>query len=292
VPTRYVDAWRRALSTNQYSVTDYARAVEHGQGVPGLFFKYDIEPIVLTVRERSVPLWQFLVRLAGILGGVWTVAGFSLRVGERIGKVGYEALNGKEESPEQYARAYSSAYDVGYGAVPSTVSQRPQRPSGPTPYGSVRSTSQKWMERGSEAVVGGAREAWNAASTLSLPGQGHRKTESVQQRIFSGESQQYTGGGADSDIHRRGRASALVDVRDALRSVLEPMLLRNATPVIRHGAAKAREGAAAHGLRRRRGAQVGGKYSATVQEGVRRRPHSRTGGGDGGETVWRDGTRE
>jgi hypothetical protein len=36
----------------------------------GIFFKYDIEPMSLTIRERTTTLLQFLVRLAGIVGGI------------------------------------------------------------------------------------------------------------------------------------------------------------------------------------------------------------------------------
>ncbi|KAL8286631.1 hypothetical protein RQP46_004159 [Phenoliferia psychrophenolica] len=66
VSTTYVDARRRVLETSQYSVTDMSRETEHGKGVPGIFFKYDIEPMSLTIRERTTTLIQFLVRLAGI----------------------------------------------------------------------------------------------------------------------------------------------------------------------------------------------------------------------------------
>jgi hypothetical protein len=37
---------------------------------PGIFFKYDIEPVSLTIRERTTTLVQFLIRLAGIVGGI------------------------------------------------------------------------------------------------------------------------------------------------------------------------------------------------------------------------------
>lgn len=64
-----------------------SRQTEHGRGVPGepidilflylanrvdpgIFFKYDIEPMHLTIRERTVTLLDFLVRLAGIIGGI------------------------------------------------------------------------------------------------------------------------------------------------------------------------------------------------------------------------------
>lgn len=89
VSTTYIDAGRRLLNTNQYSVTDMSRVTEHGRGVPGscsfvrakvrmltiqscigIFFKYDIEPMHLTIRERTTTFLNFLVRLAGIIGGV------------------------------------------------------------------------------------------------------------------------------------------------------------------------------------------------------------------------------
>lgn len=37
VPTRYINASGRKVDTNQYSVTDYVRVIEHGKGVPGSF---------------------------------------------------------------------------------------------------------------------------------------------------------------------------------------------------------------------------------------------------------------
>ncbi|KAK4050704.1 hypothetical protein OIV83_003430 [Microbotryomycetes sp. JL201] len=70
VSTTYIDAKRRVLHTSQYSVTDMSRVTEHGKGVPGIFIKYDIEPMALTIRERTTTLLQFLVRLAGIVGGI------------------------------------------------------------------------------------------------------------------------------------------------------------------------------------------------------------------------------
>ncbi|GAA5944448.1 hypothetical protein JCM1841_000796 [Sporobolomyces salmonicolor] len=82
VSTTYVDARRRILHTNQYSVTDMSRETEHGRGVPGIFFKYDIEPMSLTVRERTTTLVQFLVRLAGIIGGILVCSDFGFRTAD------------------------------------------------------------------------------------------------------------------------------------------------------------------------------------------------------------------
>ncbi|GAA5909749.1 Erv41p [Sporobolomyces salmoneus] len=82
VSTTYIDARRRILHTNQYSVTDMDRTTEHGKGVPGIFFKYDIEPMSLTIRERTTSLLQFLVRLAGIVGGVLVCSDFGFRTAD------------------------------------------------------------------------------------------------------------------------------------------------------------------------------------------------------------------
>ena len=49
-------------------MTDYSRVVEHGRGVPGIFFKFDLEGLSMTVEERTTTLYQFLIRLAGVIG--------------------------------------------------------------------------------------------------------------------------------------------------------------------------------------------------------------------------------
>ncbi|KPV74087.1 uncharacterized protein RHOBADRAFT_54648 [Rhodotorula graminis WP1] len=82
VSTTYINAARRLLHTNQYSVTEMSRTTEHGKGVPGIFFKFDIEPMALTVRERTSSLVQFLVRLAGIVGGILVCSDFGFRTAD------------------------------------------------------------------------------------------------------------------------------------------------------------------------------------------------------------------
>ncbi|WVF71351.1 hypothetical protein IAT40_006155 [Kwoniella sp. CBS 6097] len=97
VPTTYIDASRRKLVTSQYAVTDYSRSFEHGKGIPGIFFKYDLEAMALTVRERTTTLYQFLIRLVGVIGGVWTVASFGLRVFNRAQKEMSKSVVGKDK---------------------------------------------------------------------------------------------------------------------------------------------------------------------------------------------------
>lgn len=67
VSTSYVDARRHKLETNQYSVTDLSRQTEHGKGVPGIFFKYDIEPMKLTIKERTTVSSSCIIYRSGCL---------------------------------------------------------------------------------------------------------------------------------------------------------------------------------------------------------------------------------
>ncbi|XP_028411434.1 endoplasmic reticulum-Golgi intermediate compartment protein 2-like isoform X2 [Dendronephthya gigantea] len=71
-------SWRNELKTNQYSVTQRSRKINHAggsHGVSGVFFKYDLSSILVRVREVHRPFWQFLVRLCGIVGGIFATSG-------------------------------------------------------------------------------------------------------------------------------------------------------------------------------------------------------------------------
>lgn len=54
------------------------RVINHAagsHGVSGIFMKYDISSLMVKVTEQHMPLWQFLVRLCGIIGGIFTTTG-------------------------------------------------------------------------------------------------------------------------------------------------------------------------------------------------------------------------
>lgn len=77
VPTE-VRTYKANMDTYQFSVTDHNRPINHGEGshgVPGIFVKYDLSPLLIRVREVHKPFWMFLVQLCGIVGGIFSVSG-------------------------------------------------------------------------------------------------------------------------------------------------------------------------------------------------------------------------
>lgn len=84
VPTTYIAPRSEPLHTNQYSVTHYERKVTHNVGVPGIFFKFDIEPVRLTIIQRTTTLGQFFIRWVGVVGGVFVCASWALRATDRV----------------------------------------------------------------------------------------------------------------------------------------------------------------------------------------------------------------
>ncbi|KAI9264778.1 endoplasmic reticulum vesicle transporter-domain-containing protein [Sporodiniella umbellata] len=95
VPTTYYDRYHQALHTNQYAVTDTHKVFQEGQAVPGIFFKYEIEPISVQISEESQQSFlHFIVRLCGIIGGsvatvgtVYKVLGFAFTGGNAKSKL-------------------------------------------------------------------------------------------------------------------------------------------------------------------------------------------------------------
>jgi hypothetical protein len=66
------------LKTFQYTTSERDRAIDHNQnshGMPGIYFKYDIDAICVKVVDDTIPLWKFLIRLCGIIGGIFATSG-------------------------------------------------------------------------------------------------------------------------------------------------------------------------------------------------------------------------
>ncbi|KAJ3020500.1 hypothetical protein HKX48_000704 [Thoreauomyces humboldtii] len=86
VPTIYIDTNRafgqKVVLTSQYAVTDYQRSIDERSqgGVPGVFIKYEIEPISVRITESRMGFLGFLTRFCGILGGIFVSVGLLLDV--------------------------------------------------------------------------------------------------------------------------------------------------------------------------------------------------------------------
>uniref|UniRef100_A0A8P4KJJ1 Endoplasmic reticulum-Golgi intermediate compartment protein n=1 Tax=Dicentrarchus labrax TaxID=13489 RepID=A0A8P4KJJ1_DICLA len=80
VPTK-LKTYKVSAETHQYSVTEQDRAINHAagsHGVSGIFMKYDISSLMVKVTEQHMPLWQFLIRLCGIIGGIFSTTAHEL----------------------------------------------------------------------------------------------------------------------------------------------------------------------------------------------------------------------
>lgn len=78
VPTTIKSLSGRITKTNQYSVTQRIREIDHNSGshgISGIFFKYDMSSIMVRVESRHRSFWGFLVRLCGIVGGMFATSG-------------------------------------------------------------------------------------------------------------------------------------------------------------------------------------------------------------------------
>jgi len=76
VPTA-VSTSHAQLDTFQYAVTEQTRPIDHEQGshgVPGIFMKYDFASFKVEVKEESLPWYQLLIRICGIVGGVFATS--------------------------------------------------------------------------------------------------------------------------------------------------------------------------------------------------------------------------
>ncbi|KAJ2926847.1 hypothetical protein H1R20_g10243, partial [Candolleomyces eurysporus] len=111
VPTTYIAPRSEPLHTHQYSVTHYTRVLEHHRGTPGIFFKFEIDPIKLMHIQRTTSLLQLLIRCVGVIGGVFVCTSYAIRITTRA----VEVVSGADQSPGIVA-AESSGVKVGLRA--------------------------------------------------------------------------------------------------------------------------------------------------------------------------------
>ncbi|CAF0745660.1 unnamed protein product [Didymodactylos carnosus] len=77
VPT-VVQTRHANVETYQYAVTERSRTINHdsgSHGIPGIFVRYEISPMKITVKEVNRSYWFLLVEIGGIIGGVFATSG-------------------------------------------------------------------------------------------------------------------------------------------------------------------------------------------------------------------------
>ncbi|XP_019867900.1 endoplasmic reticulum-Golgi intermediate compartment protein 2 [Aethina tumida] len=82
VPTS-VKTFLTTVDTFQYSVKELSRPIDHekgSHGMPGLFFKYDVSALKVTVMQERDNFGMFLARLCSIIGGVYVCSGIVNRI--------------------------------------------------------------------------------------------------------------------------------------------------------------------------------------------------------------------
>lgn len=74
----YLCAWVQKIPDSVSCLVLQDRVINHAagsHGVSGIFMKYDISSLMVKITEQHMPLWQFLVRLCGIIGGIFSTTG-------------------------------------------------------------------------------------------------------------------------------------------------------------------------------------------------------------------------
>ncbi|CAG7734843.1 unnamed protein product [Allacma fusca] len=78
VPMTYEKLDGTSIFTNQFSTTRHQKVVSSFSGeagMPGVFFSYEISPIMVKMTEKSRSFGHFATGVCAIIGGVFTVAG-------------------------------------------------------------------------------------------------------------------------------------------------------------------------------------------------------------------------
>nr|CAH7743855.1 unnamed protein product [Callosobruchus chinensis] len=78
VPTSYVKKDGSVISANQFSVTKHQKVISMSSGesgMPGIFFQYELSPLMVKFTEKERSFGHFMTNLCAIIGGVYTVAG-------------------------------------------------------------------------------------------------------------------------------------------------------------------------------------------------------------------------
>lgn len=82
-PSRIHRKPRDSIFTNQYAATSQSSAIpENAINIPGIFFKYNIEPILLFVTHERRSLLSLLVRVINVVSGVLVAGGWLFQLSD------------------------------------------------------------------------------------------------------------------------------------------------------------------------------------------------------------------
>ncbi|XP_041052564.1 endoplasmic reticulum-Golgi intermediate compartment protein 2-like [Carcharodon carcharias] len=73
-----INTYKFSTNTHQYSVTEKEKkltGMRKKHEIPGILLKYDISSLKILISEEGMPTSQFLIRLCGIVGGIFSTAG-------------------------------------------------------------------------------------------------------------------------------------------------------------------------------------------------------------------------
>lgn len=100
---------KNTIFTNQYSATSQSLALpENPWNSPGIFFKYNIEPVLLFVNEERGSFLALLVRLVNVVSGVIVTGGWLFQLSSwalesfrrRRTRMSEGVLNGRSHAAE------------------------------------------------------------------------------------------------------------------------------------------------------------------------------------------------
>ncbi|KAK4121377.1 DUF1692-domain-containing protein [Parathielavia appendiculata] len=91
VPTTYSvgrpgELGSASIFTNQYAVTEQSQSVPENT-IPGIFVKYDIEPILLNIVETRDSFLVFLIKVINVVSGVLVTGHWGYRLSDWLGEV-------------------------------------------------------------------------------------------------------------------------------------------------------------------------------------------------------------
>jgi hypothetical protein len=91
VPTTYSvghpgEMGSSSIFTNQYAVTEQSQEVPENT-IPGIFVKYDIEPILLNIVETRDSFFVFIIKVINVVSGVLVTGHWGYRLSDWVGEV-------------------------------------------------------------------------------------------------------------------------------------------------------------------------------------------------------------